>query len=78
MTLYTKINYISMANAMTNVITEIDKQIQLIKDTMNDPDLCKDTASTWTRITGYYRAVEFFNIGKEQEQSERKNYVLSS
>lgn len=48
-------------------ITEIEAQ-------MNDPKLCEGTASVYTRVSGYYRAVNNFNNGKKQEVKERKHY----
>jgi hypothetical protein len=55
---------------------EIDKQIEDIQKKMADPDLCFGTASTFTRITGYFRPVENFCIGKKREYSERREYNL--
>ena len=50
-------------------ITEIETQ-------MNDPKLCEGTASVYTRVSGYYRAVNNFNNGKKQEVKERKHYAV--
>jgi anaerobic ribonucleoside-triphosphate reductase len=58
------------------MLEDIDKQIEEIKAKMNDPKLCDETASTWTRISGYYRAVEFWNNGKQSEMTERVEYTL--
>jgi hypothetical protein len=52
----------------------IDKQIEEIQKRINDPDLCFGTASTWTRITGYFRPVENFCTGKKREFFERREY----
>ena len=50
-------------------ITEIEAQ-------MNDSKLCEGTASVYTRVSGYYRALNNFNNGKKQEVSERKHYSV--
>lgn len=50
-------------------ITEIETQ-------MNDAKLCEGTASVYTRVSGYYRALNNFNNGKKQEVSERKHYSV--
>jgi anaerobic ribonucleoside-triphosphate reductase len=65
-----------MVNTMTE-IEKIDQQINQIKEKINDQNLCNGTAATWTRITGYYRAVEFFNDGKQQEFSQRLEYSIN-
>jgi hypothetical protein len=53
---------------------QIDEQIMEIEEKMNDPELCFGTASTWSRITGYFRPVENFCYGKRQEYLERIEY----
>jgi anaerobic ribonucleoside-triphosphate reductase len=55
---------------------KIDQQINQIKEKINDPKLCDGTAATWTRITGYYRSVEYFNDGKQQEFMQRLEYSI--
>jgi hypothetical protein len=52
----------------------IDEKIEDIERQMADPDLCFGTASTYTRITGYFRQVENFNTGKKREYSDRREY----
>ena len=37
---------------------------------------CGETAEVYSRITGYYRPVQNFNVGKTQEYKQRKEYVL--
>lgn len=32
---------------------------------------------TWTRVMGYFRPVDNFNIGKKQEYAERKCFSLA-
>ena len=39
------------------------------------PD-CGETAEVYSRITGYYRPVQNWNVGKTQEYKERKEYVI--
>jgi hypothetical protein len=53
---------------------EIDRQIKEIEEKMSDPDLCFGTASTMTRVTGYYRPVENWNYGKRREYADRIEY----
>lgn len=45
-----------------------------IKAAMKDPNLCAGTASTFSRISGYYRDVANWNVGKVAEFKDRKNY----
>jgi anaerobic ribonucleoside-triphosphate reductase len=59
-------------------MNKIEKEIEEIKEKLNDPFLCEGTAMTYTRITGYYRPVEFFNTGKAQEFVERLPYLLKT
>jgi anaerobic ribonucleoside-triphosphate reductase len=49
---------------MNEKLQDIENQIDEINKKMADPDLCKNSASTFSRITGYYRNVENWNIGK--------------
>ena len=37
---------------------------------------CGETAEVYSRITGYYRPVQNWNVGKTQEYKERKEYVI--
>ncbi len=37
---------------------------------------CGKSAEVYSRITGYYRPVQNWNVGKTQEYKERKEYVL--
>jgi hypothetical protein len=59
---------------MIKEIEKIEEQIKEIIEKMNDPELCFGTASTMTRVTGYYRPVEMFCYGKRQEYLERAEY----
>ena len=52
------------------------EKITEIESKMNDPKLCEGTASVYTRVSGYYRALNNFNNGKKQEVSERKHYSM--
>lgn len=55
----------------------LKKQKEKILEAMNDPHLCEGTASTYTRISGYYRPIQgCWNDGKVQEYKERKEYKL--
>jgi hypothetical protein len=53
---------------------DINEQIAEIEGLMNDPNLCFGTASTYSRVTGYFRPVENFCHGKRQEYMERNEY----
>jgi hypothetical protein len=55
-------------------MNNIDKQIAEIEAKINDPELCFGTASTMTRVTGYWRPVENFCYGKRQEYADRIEY----
>ncbi len=37
---------------------------------------CGESAEVYSRITGYYRPVQNWNVGKTQEYKERREYVL--
>jgi hypothetical protein len=58
-------------------IEKLNEQIAQIDEAMQNPDLCKGTADTYTRVSGYYRPVKNFNIGKACEYCERKEYVVA-
>jgi anaerobic ribonucleoside-triphosphate reductase len=58
-------------------INDIDSQIEEIRTKIKDPKLCDGTASTFTRVTGYYRSVEYFNDGKQAEFMQRLEYKLN-
>lgn len=53
---------------------QVQEKITEIETKMNNPKLCEGTASVYTRVSGYYRAVANFNAGKRQEVKERKHY----
>ena len=56
-------------------LDKINEQINTIQAKINDKNLCIGTASTYTRITGYFRPIENFNKGKKQEYVERLEYL---
>ena len=37
---------------------------------------CGESAEVYSRITGYYRPVQNWNVGKTQEYKDRKEYVI--
>ena len=39
---------------------------------------CGSNAEVYSRITGYYRPVQNWNVGKTQEYKERKEYVIET
>lgn len=51
---------------------ELKEKIQNIN---NDPAL-QNTASVFSRISGYYRATDLWNTGKAEEFKERKTYHI--
>jgi anaerobic ribonucleoside-triphosphate reductase len=57
-----------------NKIADFDKQISELKTRINDPKLCDSTADTWTRISGYFRPVSFWNDGKQAEFMQRVEF----
>lgn len=57
-------------------LNKVKEHIAQIKAKIADPHLCEGTASTYTRISGYFRPVENFNEGKAQEYKERKEYKI--
>lgn len=60
-----------------NEENKISEQIAQIDVAMNDPNLCKGTASTYSRVSGYYRPVQNFNDGKACEYCDRKEYKVA-
>jgi hypothetical protein len=58
-----KYDYRRMDNEM---MKKIDFEIAETMNKMADPDLCAGSASTLTRISGYYRPVECWNVGKRK------------
>lgn len=52
-----------------------DELKEKIKNIDNDPAL-QNTASCFSRISGYYRATNLWNTGKAQEFKDRKTYNL--
>jgi anaerobic ribonucleoside-triphosphate reductase len=63
-----------MTDKQGDKIKKIDEQIKELKEKMNDPHLCEDTADVYTRVSGYYRPVTNFNAGKQSEMVERLEY----
>jgi hypothetical protein len=61
---------------MEQSIQLIEEQIRDIESRMLDPAFCEGTASTCSRISGYYRPVECWNAGKAGEYSQRLSYSI--
>ena len=61
---------------MNEEINRIDKKIAETEQERDDPALCKDTATIFSRISGYYRALTGWNAEKRQEFRKRKEYQL--
>jgi len=58
-------------------IEKLDEQMNDLKRKLTDPNLCKGTMQIVSRVSGFYRAVECFNRGKQQEFAERAEYNLN-
>ncbi len=37
---------------------------------------CKEETEVWSRVVGFYRPVQNWNKGKQEEYSERKTFVV--
>jgi anaerobic ribonucleoside-triphosphate reductase len=61
---------------MKHTVENINNQLQEIENRMNNPDLCKGTADTYSRISGYYRSIANWNNGKKSEFHSRLAYVI--
>jgi ribonucleoside-triphosphate reductase len=59
-------------------IARINEQIEQIEGKIKDPNLCDGSASTYSRITGYYRPINAWNNGKKEEYRQRLEYQLES
>jgi hypothetical protein len=59
-------------------IARINEQINQIEEKINDRNLCEGSASTYSRITGYYRPVQNWNQGKREEYRQRVEYELKT
>ena len=57
-------------------ISKIEEEIEKVTSKLNDPNLCKGTLSTQTRVSGYYRDVNNWNNGKKAEYSSRISYQV--
>jgi anaerobic ribonucleoside-triphosphate reductase len=58
-------------------IEKIDEQIKQIDDAMADPQLAQGSAQIYSRISGYYRAIQNWNTGKRAEFEARKEYLVA-
>ena len=45
-------------------------------DTKKEMKVCNEKCECWSRVTGFFRPVENFNVGKKQEFKERNFYKL--
>ena len=69
----------------TNQLTKLNEQIEQIEQKINDPNLCRASATCSSRISGYYRAGAMssnmnditWNNGKVQEFKDRTPYIIS-
>lgn len=49
---------------------------ELNKEEKKDEHICGERCSIFSRVTGYYRPIENWNIGKQEEFKERKRFVV--
>lgn len=61
---------------MKEELAKLEAQKAAIVAAMNDPNLCANTASVFSRVSGYYRPVNLFNVGKAKEFKDRKLYNI--
>jgi hypothetical protein len=68
-----------------SMIARIDEQITEIERRMNDPKLADGTATTWSRVSGYFRSpapknstenTGTWNVGKTEEYKLRTEYIV--
>jgi ribonucleoside-triphosphate reductase len=57
-------------------LKQIEIDMRTIAGIINDPCLCEGTASTYSRISGYFRPIENWNDGKVSEWYERIAYAF--
>ncbi len=58
-------------------LKKLNENLAELEAKVADPDIGKGTADTFMRITGYVRAYNSFNRGKQAEVQERKSYKLA-
>ncbi|UCC20488.1 MAG: hypothetical protein JSV62_04140 [Promethearchaeota archaeon] len=47
-----------------------------MKKEINLKDSERTKCEIWTRVMGYYRPISQFNLGKQKEYEDRKNYII--
>lgn len=57
-------------------LSQLKAEKEKIKSKLSDPHLCEGTASLYSRVSGYYRAVNLMNTGKRKEVEDRINYSI--
>lgn len=55
---------------------QLESEIKIVKDKLAHPEDLGTRTSVYTRITGYYRSVEMFNLGKQNEYKDRKSFNI--
>jgi ribonucleoside-triphosphate reductase len=45
--------------------------------TMNENHRCQAKTEVYTRVCGYFRPVQHFNLGKKAEYRDRKTFVVA-
>lgn len=48
----------------------------MTEKSLNDKE--RTRCEVWTRVMGYYRPVDYFNLGKQQEFKDRKYFNLNT
>jgi anaerobic ribonucleoside-triphosphate reductase len=61
---------------VTEELEKINERIEELEKTISDKEVANGTAQTMTRCSGYYRAVENMNTGKQREVVERVPYAV--
>ncbi len=65
---------------MTNEPVQLELPLEFPDEHKEETDGCeledeeRQPCEVWTRVMGYFRPVEAFNIGKKQEFMERKYF----
>lgn len=47
------------------------------KNENKDEHICGEKTQVYSRVTGYYRPVSNWNIGKQEEFKERKRFIVN-
>ena len=56
--------------------TEKNRQINMIKEKLSHPENLGTPCMVMSRVTGYYRNVNAWNAGKQEEFQDRKSFLV--